>query len=114
MRSLSMLVLLVSAAPRVFSANVVTNGLVASKFCLNVKLCIKPERRAEFVECIRNNQKGTLSTEPLALEYVWGESTDQPNTFHFYEKVPPHSPVSLPPSCAADDPASMRSCACLY
>lgn len=26
------------------------------KFCLNVKLCIKPERRDEFLECIRDNQ----------------------------------------------------------
>jgi len=57
-----------------------------SKFCLNVKLCIKPERRDEFLTCIRNNQAGTLSSEPLAIEYVWGEDADTPNTFHFYEK----------------------------
>ena len=67
-------------------ANAVTNGLSGAKFCLNVQLCIKPERRDEFIECIRNNQKGTLSTEPLALEYTWGEDTSEPNTFHFYEK----------------------------
>ena len=67
-------------------ANAVTNGLGNSKFCLNVKLCIKAECRDQFIECIRNNQKGTLSTEPLALEYTWGESTEEPNTFHFYEK----------------------------
>lgn len=56
------------------------------KFCLNVKLCIKPERRDEFLECIRDNQAGTLGTEPLALEYVFGEDADEPNTWHFYEK----------------------------
>ena len=56
------------------------------RFCLNVKLCIQPERRDEFLECIKNNQAGTLSTEPLAIEYVWGEDMDAPNTFHFYEK----------------------------
>ena len=68
-------------------ANAVTNGLVGgSKFCLNVKLCVKPERRGEFIECIRNNQKGTLSSEPMAIEYVWGEDTNEANTFHFYEK----------------------------
>ncbi|EOD25714.1 hypothetical protein EMIHUDRAFT_205801 [Emiliania huxleyi CCMP1516] len=51
-------------------ANAVTNGMLpGSKFCLNV-----------------NQKKGTLSTEPLAVEYVWGEDVDQPNTFHFYEK----------------------------
>merc|ERR1712046_446511 len=61
-------------------------GLAQCKFCLNVKLCIKPQRRDEFIACIRNNQQGTLSTEPLALEYTWGESMDAPNTFHFYEK----------------------------
>ena len=67
-------------------ANAVTNGLNGSKFCLNVRLCIRSERRKEFLKCIKNNQKGTLTTEPLALEYVWGEDTSTPNVFHFYEK----------------------------
>ena len=40
----------------------------------------------EFIACIRANQEGTLSREPLAIEYVWGEDTTIPNTFHFYEK----------------------------
>ena len=31
-------------------------------------------------------QAGTLGTEPLALEYVFGEDADEPNTWHFYEK----------------------------
>ena len=66
-------------------ANAVSRGMI-TKYCLNVKLCIKPERRSEFIQCIRANQQGTLSTEPLALEYVWGEDTSEPNTFHFYEK----------------------------
>lgn len=57
-----------------------------ARFCLNVKLCIKPERRDEFLECIRNNQAGTLGTEPLALEYTFGEDADTPDTWHFYEK----------------------------
>ena len=68
-------------SPPICLANAVTNGLVGTKFCVNVKLCIKPERRAEFVECIRNNQEGTLRTEPLAIEYVWGEDVAEPNTF---------------------------------
>lgn len=51
-----------------------------------VKLCIKAERRDEFLECIANNQRGTLSAEPLALEYKYGEDETTPNTFHFYEK----------------------------
>ena len=57
-----------------------------TKFCLNVKLCIKPERRDEFMECIKNNKAGTLGTEPLAEAYIWGEDTETKNTFHFYEK----------------------------
>ena len=55
-------------------------------FCLNVRLCIKPERREEFLACISANQAGTLGTEPLAVEYVWGEDDTTSNTFHFYEK----------------------------
>ena len=58
----------------------------APKFCLNVKLCIKPERRDEFMECIKNNKAGTIGTEPLAEAYIWGEDTETKNTFHFYEK----------------------------
>lgn len=73
-------------------ANAVTNGMLpGSKFCLNVKLCVRSERRDEFIACIRDNQKGTLSTEPLAVEYVWGEDVDQPNTFHFYGETLPGS-----------------------
>merc|ERR1719265_2309339 len=67
-------------------AQELANELGGSKFCLHVKLCVKPERRDEFIECIKNNQKGTLETEPLAIEYVWGEDRTNPNTFHFYEK----------------------------
>ena len=56
------------------------------KFCLNVRLCVKAERRVAFIACIRANQRGTLSSELLALEYTWGEDVDEPNTFHFFEK----------------------------
>ena len=52
---------------------------------------MRSERRDEFIACIRDNQKGTLSTEPLAVEYVWGEDVDQPNTFHFYGETLPGS-----------------------
>ena len=56
-------------------------------YCLNVKLCIKPEVREPFLECIRANQRGTLSSaEPLAVTYVFGEDESTPNTFHFFEQ----------------------------
>jgi quinol monooxygenase YgiN len=58
----------------------------ASKFCLNVSVFVKPERREEFLKCIVANQMGTLSSEPLAIEYLWGEDVDTLNTFHFFEK----------------------------
>mmetsp|Transcript_63320 Transcript_63320/g.125171 ORF Transcript_63320/g.125171 Transcript_63320/m.125171 type:complete len:289 (-) Transcript_63320:93-959(-) len=55
-------------------------------YCLNVKLCVKPERREEFLACIANNQRGTLGDEPLAVTYLFGEDEAQPNTFHFFEQ----------------------------
>ena len=53
---------------------------------LNVILRIKPEEREEFLRVIANNQAGTISNEPLAIEYNFGEDADEPNTFHFHEK----------------------------
>ena len=55
-------------------------------FCVNVNLYVKPERRDEFIQVIKANQKGTLTTEPLAILYVWGPSTSDPCTFHFQEQ----------------------------
>jgi autoinducer 2-degrading protein len=55
-------------------------------FCLNVELCIKPEIREEFLEVIRNNEKGSNGKEPLCLQYVWGESTEEDNKFLFHEE----------------------------
>mmetsp|Transcript_18237 Transcript_18237/g.27352 ORF Transcript_18237/g.27352 Transcript_18237/m.27352 type:complete len:106 (+) Transcript_18237:96-413(+) len=54
-------------------------------FCVNVNLYVKPGKREEFLAVIRNNQKGTAK-EPLALDYTWGESTTEANTFYFQEK----------------------------
>ena len=59
---------------------------VEMKYCLSVKLSINPARRLEFLECIQANAKGTLTTEPLCKGYTWGESTTQPNVFHFQEQ----------------------------
>ena len=55
----------------------------AGLFLLNVTLKVKPERREEFIACIKANQQGTLANEPLAVLYQWGESTTEPDTFHF-------------------------------
>jgi quinol monooxygenase YgiN len=58
----------------------------APLYCLSVKLCIKSEVRSEFLDCIAANQHGTLSSEPLAVTYVYGEDEKEPNTFHFFEQ----------------------------
>ena len=55
-------------------------------FCLNVSVYIKPERRDEFLLAVKQNAIGTLTTEPLNRLYTWGESTTEPNTFHFQEQ----------------------------
>ena len=60
-------------------------------YCLNVRLCVKPERREEFLTCIAANQKGTLSTEPAAVTYTYGEDATTPNTFHFFEQYIGHA-----------------------
>jgi (4S)-4-hydroxy-5-phosphonooxypentane-2,3-dione isomerase len=55
-------------------------------FCLNVELCIKESVREEFLSVIRNNQKGSLTTEALCRQYDYGESTTTPNSFYFHEQ----------------------------
>ena len=60
---------------------------IPSCFCVHVELCVKPELREEFLEVIRTNQRGSNSNEdePLCLQYVYGESKDEPNKFIFHE-----------------------------
>lgn len=55
-------------------------------YCLNVELCIDPDRRDEFFKVIENNAKGSNNDEPLCKQYDWGESTSTPNTFYFHEQ----------------------------
>ncbi|EOD41893.1 hypothetical protein EMIHUDRAFT_194475 [Emiliania huxleyi CCMP1516] len=47
---------------------------------------VRPSCREEFLECIRQNQKGTLSSEPLAVTYAYGEDETTPDTWHFFEQ----------------------------
>lgn len=55
-------------------------------FAVNVGLFVKEERRDEFLACIAANQAGTTGSEPLALQYDWGESTAERNSFYFHEE----------------------------
>lgn len=59
---------------------------IRSSFGVHVELCVKPEIREEFLECILNNQKGSTQEEPLCLQYVFGESTKVPDKFIFHEE----------------------------
>jgi len=60
-------------------------NLTIEHYCLNVCLCVKPERRNEFLECIQANQRGTITSEPLAVTYLYGEDESTPNKFHLFE-----------------------------
>ena len=77
---------LVARPSRAAARGATSPTMAAAAYCLNVNLYVKPERRQEFLTCIRANAAGTLSSEPAAIEYTWGESATEPNTFHFHEK----------------------------
>ena len=70
---------------KMVSTNLGADQDAKKPYCLNVNLYVKPDRREEFLACIKANQSGTLTSEPLALRYDWGESATEPNTFHFHE-----------------------------
>lgn len=57
-----------------------------SAYCVTVNLYPKEEVRDEFLKVISANKKGTDKTEPLALQYTYGESTSKANVFHFHEQ----------------------------
>ena len=57
-----------------------------STFGLVVRFCVKDGRRKEFLAAIRADQLGALTTEPLAVSYLFGEDTDACNVFHMFER----------------------------
>ena len=59
---------------------------IREAYCLNVKLCIDPDKREEFLSVIENNAKGSNTLEPSCLQYIWGEDESIKNTFHFHEQ----------------------------
>jgi len=64
----------------------VENVPIRSCFGVQVELCIKANLIDEFLDVIRNNQRGSTNDETLCLQYVWGESTVEKNTFVFHEE----------------------------
>ena len=60
--------------------------LVAQQlFNCSVRLSVKPERRAEFIQAISTARDASLRIEPRALCYIFGEDTTNQNTFHVYQ-----------------------------
>jgi len=59
---------------------------LTTAFCITVNLYPKTEVREEFLKVIAANKKGTDTAEPLALQYTFGESNSELNTFHFHEE----------------------------
>ena len=55
-------------------------------FCCNVRLCVKPERREEFLQALKAVQASSLNSEPRAVAYVHGEDISEPNTFHVHQQ----------------------------
>lgn len=55
------------------------------RYCLNVRLDIKPDRLDDFKAAIAQNEAGTR-LEPKNIKYSWGESATDANSFHFQEQ----------------------------
>jgi len=48
-------------------------------------MSVKHEHRDNFLEALRADQQGALTSEPLAVSYLFGEDTETPNRFHMFE-----------------------------
>jgi autoinducer 2-degrading protein len=60
--------------------------IMATRYCLNVALTLKPERVDEFLKIMQNSQLATLTTEPAARQFVVGRSQTNPNEFFLHEE----------------------------
>jgi quinol monooxygenase YgiN len=66
-------------------ARLLESAKSAELLCMNATLFIKPERRHDFLECIRRAEAET-NQEPLAVLYLYGEDEQTPNTFHVHQE----------------------------
>ena len=67
-----------------FQAQALTSHQIP--YAVNLRVQIQPQRRTDFLNLIRQNQKLTLETESDALQYVVGEDVDTPNVFYIHEQ----------------------------
>jgi quinol monooxygenase YgiN len=66
------------------------SSLSSGIFCVNARLCIRPELREEFVGILANlkrhaNDQGD-DNEQLCIQFSYGESIHTPHTFHVHEQ----------------------------
>ena len=54
-------------------------------YCLNVESSVRPDLRDEFIDLMTSHQLNSQS-EPGCLQFDWGVSNDDPNTFHIHEE----------------------------
>ncbi|GMH66935.1 hypothetical protein TL16_g04546 [Triparma laevis f. inornata] len=59
---------------------------VLTPFCVNVRLCVIPSRRTEFLNVIRSDQEGTLRDEEGSLQFLVMQDTTNENVFYFHEE----------------------------
>jgi len=57
-----------------------------SRFCLNVKLWLKPERVDDFLRVILEDRQRTLELEPTCKQFTVGKSTKEENVFFLHEE----------------------------
>jgi autoinducer 2-degrading protein len=59
---------------------------MATRYCVNVSLSLKPERVDEFLRVIQHDQRETLASEPGARQFEVGRSPTNPNEFFLHEE----------------------------
>lgn len=55
-------------------------------YCLNVQLRVKPEKREEFLEAVKADQKGSVTEERLCMNFLVGQDTSDENLFHIFQR----------------------------
>jgi autoinducer 2-degrading protein len=60
--------------------------IMATRYCLNVRLCLKSERVEEFLRLMRHDQRETLTKEPGCRQFELGRSVSDPCQFFLHEE----------------------------
>jgi len=85
-------------SPLFFLCIVVTNChalMFTGPVAINVKVSLKPDRRNEFLEVITRDAEQTVSIEPGALQFAFGEDIETENVFYFHEQYKTASDIDV-------------------